>query len=140
VKGSREARPPAADALLLDTHTLLWWLAEPERLSATAHAVIADPQASIAVSAASGWEIATKVRLGKLPAAQELTQDLPSLLAEQGFDILPVKLPHGLHAGAYAIAHRDPFDRLLAAQAELEGLTLVSLDPALRAFPCRLLW
>lgn len=92
------------------------------------------------MSAASGWEIATKVRLGKLPAAQELTQDLPGILEAQGFEMLPVKLPHGLRAGAYDVAHRDPFDRLLAAQAELEGLTLVSLDPALHAFPCRILW
>jgi PIN domain nuclease of toxin-antitoxin system len=137
---ARAVAPAEAGPWLLDTHALLWWLAEPERLSPTAHAVIADPQASISVSAASGWEIATKVRLGKLPALQELTQELPGILAEQGFEILPVRLPHGLRAGAYAIAHRDPFDRLLAAQAELEGLTLVSLDPALRAFPCRLLW
>ncbi len=137
---ARKAAQAEVGPWLLDTHALLWWLAEPERLSPAAHAVMADPQASIAVSAASGWEIATKVRLGKLPAIQELTQDLAGILTEQGFEILPVKLSHGLRAGAYDVAHRDPFDRLLAAQAELEGLTLVSLDPALRAFPCRLLW
>ncbi len=140
MKALREAKPAAADPLLLDTHTLLWWLAEPTRLSRTAHALIADPHTRVAVSAASGWEIATKIRLGKLPAAAELTQQLPTILAAQGFEILSVKLPHGLRAGTYAMPHRDPFDRLLAAQAELEGLTLVSLDPALRAFPCRLLW
>jgi PIN domain nuclease of toxin-antitoxin system len=92
------------------------------------------------VSAASGWEIATKVRLGKLPVANELLEDLPELLAAQGFQLLPITLLHGLHAGGYTLGHRDPFDRLLAAQAELSGLTLVSLDPALRAFPCCLLW
>jgi PIN domain nuclease of toxin-antitoxin system len=86
------------------------------------------------------WEIATKVRLGKLPAANELLGDLPELLAGQGFQLLPITLLHGLHAGGYNLAHRDPFDRLLAAQAELSDLTLVSLDPALQAFPCRLLW
>ena len=92
------------------------------------------------MSAASGWEIATKVRLGKLPVAKELLEDLPELLAAQGFQLLPITLLHGLHAGSYKLGHRDPFDRLLAAQAELSGLTLVSLDPALRAFPCCLLW
>ena len=92
------------------------------------------------VSAASGWEIATKVRLGKLPVANELLEDPHELLAAQGFQLLPITLLHGLHAGGYTLGHRDPFDRLLAAQAELSGLTLVSLDPALRAFPCCLLW
>jgi PIN domain nuclease of toxin-antitoxin system len=94
----------------------------------------------VLASAASGWAIATKVRLGKLPAASELVDDLPHLLAAQGFELLPITLRHGLHAGGYAMPHRDPFDRLLAAQAELGQLTLVSLDPALKAFPCRLLW
>lgn len=131
------SHPPA---LLLDTHALLWWLAEPDRLSPAAHQALADPGHRVHVSAATGWEIATKVRLGKLPAASELLDDLPQLLAAQGFEQLPITLRHGLHAGLYPMAHRDPFDRLLAAQAELGGLTLVSLDPALQAFPCRLLW
>ena len=126
--------------LLLDTHALLWWLAEPDRLSPAAHQALADPDNRVHVSAASGWEIATKVRLGKLPAASELLDELPQLLAAQGFEQLPITLRHGLHAGLYPVAHRDPFDRLLAAQAELGGFTLVSLDPALQAFPCRLLW
>jgi PIN domain nuclease of toxin-antitoxin system len=100
------------------------------------------------VSAASGWELATKRRLGKRPGAEALLEDLPSLLQQQGFLPLAVQLHHGVHAGGYRQAHRDPhrcaedcvFDRLLAAQAELEGLQLVSLDPALATFPCRLLW
>jgi PIN domain nuclease of toxin-antitoxin system len=125
---------------LLDTHALLWWLAEPDRLSPAANAAMADPGNRVCVSAASGWEIATKVRLGKLPAVSELLDDLPQLLAAQGFEPLPITLLHGLHAGSYPMVHRDPFDRLLAAQAELDGLTLVSLDPALQAFPCSLLW
>jgi PIN domain nuclease of toxin-antitoxin system len=126
--------------LLLDTHALLWWLAEPDRLSPEAQAAIAEPANGVHVSAASGWEIATKVRLGKLPAARELLDDLPGLLAAQGFQLMPITLQHSLHAGSYPIPHRDPFDRLLAAQAELAMLALVSIDPALQAFPCRLLW
>jgi len=130
-----------APSLLLDTHALLWWLAEPEKLSMPAQAAIADPAAKVFVSAASGWELATKARLGKRPGAERLLlQDLPSLLQNQGFQPLAVQLRHGVHAGGYPQAHRDPFDRLLAAQAELEGLQLVSLDPALATFPCRLLW
>lgn len=132
-----KSHPPE---LLLDTHALLWWLAEPDRLSPAAHQAISDPGNRVHVSAASGWEIATKVRLGKLPATSELLDDLPQLLAAQGFEALPITLLHGLHAGRYSMAHRDPFDRLLAAQAELGGLTLVSLDPALQSFPCNLLW
>jgi PIN domain nuclease of toxin-antitoxin system len=117
-----------APALLLDTHALLWWLVEPEKLSSLAFAAINDPAASIFVSAASGWELATKARLGQLPGAEGLLQDLPSFLQKQGFQPLAVQLHHGVHAGGYPQAHRDPFDRLLAAQA------------ALAAFPCRLLW
>jgi len=126
--------------LLLDTHALLWWLAEPSRLSRAALAAIAEPSNQVFVSAATAWELATKVRLGKLEIAEPLLSDLPQLLAAQGFERLPVELRHGLRAGGYRQAHRDPFDRLLAAQAELESLALVSLDGALRDFPCRLLW
>jgi PIN domain nuclease of toxin-antitoxin system len=129
-----------ATSLLLDTHALLWWLVEPEKLSPLAQTAIHDPTATIFVSAASGWELATKVRLGKLPGAEGLLQDLASLVRQQGFQPLPVQVHHGIRAGGYPQPHRDPFDRLLAAQAELEGRQLVSVDPALTSFPCRLLW
>jgi PIN domain nuclease of toxin-antitoxin system len=126
--------------LLLDTHALLWWLADPKQLSAKAHAAIGDPEHQVLVSAASAWELATKVRLGKLEMGQQLLSQLPDVLASQGFELLPILFSHGLRAGGYPQAHRDPFDRLLAAQAELENLTLVTLDPALQACPCQLLW
>ena len=126
--------------LLLDTHALIWWLVESDRLSPEAQAAIAEPANGVHVSDASGWEIATKVRLGKLPAAKEWLDDLTGLLAAQKFQFLPITLQHGLHARRYTIPRRDPFDRLLAAQAELAMLTLVTLDPALQAFPCRMLW
>jgi len=126
--------------LLLDTHALLWWLAEPCRLSRAASAAIAESSNQVFVSAATAWELATKVRLGTLEIAEPLLSDLPYLLAAQGFEMLSVDLRHGLSAGGYPQAHRDPFDRLLVAQAELESLTLVSIDAALRDFPCRLLW
>ncbi|MCT0202154.1 type II toxin-antitoxin system VapC family toxin [Synechococcus sp. CS-603] len=126
--------------LLLDTHALLWWLAEPELLSAPVLAALVDPSQQVFVSAASAWEIATKHRLGRLPSADIVLQEGWTLLEAQGFVALPVTWRHGLRAGSYALAHRDPFDRLLAAQAELDGLTLVTDDPALASFPCRRLW
>jgi PIN domain nuclease of toxin-antitoxin system len=138
VSGIASTEP--SNRLLLDTHALLWWLAEPERLSAKAHAAIQDSSNQVLVSAASAWELATKVRLGKLEIVSQLLAELPEVLTSQGFDLLPIQFSHGLRAGGYQQLHRDPFDRLLAAQAELEQLTLVSLDSALQAFPCQLLW
>jgi len=92
-----------------------------------------------ATSRASRQNPGIDVRLGKLPGPEDLLQDLTSLLHQQGFQPLAMQLHHGVRAGGYAQSHRDPFDRLLAAQAELEGLQLVSIDPALATFPCRLL-
>ena len=120
-------------------HSLGHWV-QIRRLSPLAQTAITDPATTIFVSAASGCELATRVRLGKLPGGEGLLQDLPSLLHQQGFQPLAVQLHHGIRAGGYPQPHRDPFDRLLAAQAELEGLQLVSVDPALAPFPCRLLW
>ena len=127
-------------AFLLDTHALLWWLAEPERLSPVVHATLADPAHTVFISAASAWEIATKHCLGRLPTAELLLQDGWSLMERQGFQPLPVSWSHGLRAGSYGMPHRDPFDRLLAAQAELEQLILITLDPAFAPFPCQTLW
>ncbi|MCX5937006.1 MAG: type II toxin-antitoxin system VapC family toxin [Cyanobium sp. LacPavin_0920_WC12_MAG_62_9] len=127
-------------AFLLDTHALLWWLAEPERLSSVVHATLADPAQPVFISAASAWEIATKHRLGRLPTAEVLLQEGWPLMESQGFQSLPVSWIHGLRAGSYPMPHRDPFDRLLAAQAELEQLILITLDPALAPFPCQTLW
>ena len=127
-------------AFLLDTHTLLWWLAEPERRSPAVYATLSDPLQPVFISAASAWEIATKHRLGRLPTADVLLQAGWPLLEQQGFQPLPVSWRHGVQAGRYPLPHRDPFDRLLAAQAELEQLILLTLDPALAPFPCQTLW
>ena len=127
-------------AFLLDTHALLWWLAEPECLSPGVHATLADPGQPVFISAASAWEIATKHRLGRLPTAEVLLQEGWPLMERQGFQPLPVSWSHGLRAGSYPMPHRDPFDRLLAAQAEIEQVILITLDPALAPFPCQTLW
>ena len=101
--------------LLLDTHTLLWALAEPQRLSAHAADLIRDPTNVVLVSAASAWEIATKHRLGKLPGAGPIVAGFVAHLATLRAEELPVRSIHALQAGSFVVEHRDPFDRMLAA-------------------------
>ncbi|MGY2084777.1 type II toxin-antitoxin system VapC family toxin [Blastococcus sp. SYSU DS0539] len=110
--------------LLLDTHVLLWWLPDDPRLAATMHEAIADPGASVAVSAVSAWEIAIKSALGKL----ELPDGLADELHRQGFDELPITVEDGLAAGALPRHHDDPFDRMLIAQAGRRRLVVVTAD------------
>lgn len=125
---------------LLDTHALLFWLFDDRRLSRRARATIADPAHRILVSAASAWEIATKHRLGKLDAAEELVTDVGLWVRRAGFAEMPITLAHGQRAGAWPIAHRDPFDRMLAAQSAMEGVPLVTRDPELAQFPIERVW
>jgi PIN domain nuclease of toxin-antitoxin system len=125
---------------LLDTHTLLWWLVDDPALSATAKEAIANERHAILVSAASAWEIATKHRLGKLPIAAELIPRFNELVTADGFEHLPVTHLHAVRAGSYPQDHRDPFDRMLAAQSSLESATLISRDPVFALFDTRVLW
>ena len=125
---------------LLDTHTLLYAIARPHLLSAKAFAVIHDPLSSLFTSSASAWEIATKYRLGKLPHAEPLIVDYLGSLARLGAGEIPVTSSHALLAGSFEVAHKDPFDRILAAQARLENLTVISADPAFDALGVRRLW
>jgi PIN domain nuclease of toxin-antitoxin system len=99
-----------------------------------------DPTSRILVSAASVWELSLKHRQGKLPELATAMADLPGLLQADGFLPLPISLAHGLRAGGYSQPHRDPFDRMLAAQAELERLVLITADPQLSGFPCQTFW
>lgn len=126
--------------LLLDTHALLWWWTDDARLSTLARAAISDEANTVYVSAASAWEIATKHRLGKLGEVPQAAPRFAELVAADGFQPLAVQQAHALRAGAWPQDHRDPFDRMLAAQTEIEGLTLVTCDAALAAFGCRQLW
>jgi len=130
--------------LLIDSHVVIWWWTERASLSATAMALLTDRSSVVAVSAASAWEIGTKHRLGKLPQLDARFSDLPaqfiSEVAQDGFDLLPITAEHGLRAGTYKGGHRDPFDRLLAAQAELERMILITRDAAFADFPCERLW
>ena len=126
--------------ILLDTHALLWWMIGNPRLSPRAREAVGAPSAEVFVSAASAWELAVKLRLGKLPEAGRLTHRLAESLAEQEFKTLPISLEHGRLGGLLPGAHRDPFDRMLAAQALLEDLVLVTNDPALPTFGVKTLW
>lgn len=126
--------------LLLDTHALIWWLAGDEALSRRAREAIADEVNEIAVSAASAMEIATKFRIGKLPGAALLAQSFEEIIAEQGFGELPISVHHARLAGDMNIAHKDPFDRLLIAQAQVEDMVLVSNEAQFDGFAVKRLW
>lgn len=126
--------------LLLDTHAFLWWVTDDARLSDPARAAVCDENNPVFVSAASAWEMATKHRLGKLGEAEAAIERFAELVAADGFTHLAMSYRHALHAGRYAVEHRDPFDRMLAAQSELEELILVTRDPAFAAFAIRTLW
>ena len=126
--------------ILLDTHALLWWLFDDPKLSARARDCIRSPASDVYVSSASAWEVATKLRLGKLPEAREAAEQLPALIRRARFTPLPITLEHAHRAGNLPAVNRDPFDRMLAAQASLEGLSLVTLDPAFALFDVQTLW
>ena len=126
--------------LLLDTHALIWWLAGDEALSRSAQAAIADEANGIAVSAASAMEVATKYRIGKLPNAALLARNFETIIADQGFDELPITVHHARVAGEMKIEHKDPFDRLLIAQAQAEDMVLVSNETLFDAFAVNRLW
>ncbi len=126
--------------LLLDTHALLWWLLDDPQLPATARQAIAARETTVLVSAASGWEVATKVRIGRLPEARMLVGGLEAAVRREGFAVLPVGLAHALAAGSLPGPHRDPFDRLLMAQARIEDAMLVTNDVAIRHYGLPILW
>ncbi len=116
--------------MLLDTHAFLWWSSDDPRLGAAEREAVSDPENEVFLSAASVWEIAIKQALGriKLPAPVSATA------ARHGLVPLPITFEHAETAGSLPPLHRDPFDRMLLAQARVESLTLVTLDPALRAY------
>jgi PIN domain nuclease of toxin-antitoxin system len=120
---------------LLDTHALLWVLTEPARLGTEAREIIADRASQLVVSAVSGWEIATKQRLGKLPQADVLVGAYSRHLDRLGVERLPIAEDHALLAGSLGWGHRDPFDRMLAAQAMLESMSLITHDRAFEGLP-----
>ncbi len=125
---------------LLDTHTLIWWMTTDPHLSKSARNLIEQESNISLVSAVSAWEIATKVRLGRLPAAADLVQDFVDDLRRERMEILAVSAEHGIRAGLLPGPHKDPFDRMLIAQALSENLPIVSNDRALDGYGVRRLW
>lgn len=121
--------------LLLDTHVVLWWLQDSPLLGTTAHEAIEEPDNWVAVSSASAFEIAIKKKLGKLGAPDDLEEQLDT----NAFEKLPVTFAHGLAAGALPLHHRDPFDRLLIAQARIDDLALVTADQQIRSYDVSIL-
>ena len=126
--------------LLLDTHALLWWLNDDRLLPAKARKLIALGSNAVVVSAASAWEIATKVRLGKLDMAANLAADFSNVLGQEGFESLPISVDHALRAGLLPGPHKDPFDRMLIAQAQAEGVPILSSDAVFDGYGVRRLW
>lgn len=121
--------------VLVDTHALIWASVSPERLGQQASATLRSRRITVVVSAATAWEIATKVRLGKLPAAVEILDQYEEVLGRLGAEDLAVSRHHALLAGSLRWEHRDPFDRMLAAQAIIEGLPLLSADRVFGTLP-----
>ncbi|MBA2347798.1 MAG: type II toxin-antitoxin system VapC family toxin [Solirubrobacterales bacterium] len=121
---------------LVDTHAVLWWLGNDARLPAAARALIAEPENELLVSVASLWEIAIKRKLGRL----EVVDDLPQVIVREGFRWLAVSPAHVWAVRNLELHHRDPFDRLLVAQASIEGIPVISADPRLPVYGIDVRW
>ena len=126
--------------LLLDTHVLVWWLGEDVRLSGQVHDQISDYANDTMVSSVSVWELATKQRIGKWPGVDGLVTAFELEMDRRGFAVIDLLVPHARLAGSLPGRHRDPFDRMLVAQAMVEGATLVTSDVKLAEFGGRILW
>jgi PIN domain nuclease of toxin-antitoxin system len=125
--------------VLLDTHAVIWWFEGAVGLSKRASSIIAGPDNFILVSAAVGWELAIKVNLGRFNTPS-LVHELHGLIEREGFAELPISLEHAVRAGMLPLHHRDPFDRLLVAQAQALGAPILSADRALDAYDVRRIW
>jgi PIN domain nuclease of toxin-antitoxin system len=126
--------------LLLDTNIIVWWLLDRARISRAAAAAMADPENAAFASAASAFEIAIKQRIGKVPLAEEAVRSLPEDLEAAGIVLLEITFRQAILAGRFASEHRDPFDRLIAAQARAEDMPVVTSDPAFADFGVKVIW
>ena len=126
--------------LLLDTHAVLWWATGSGKLSKKAAAAISSPANEPLVSAVSAWEIAVKLRKGTLSLPRHLAAEIPRLPVRLGFPVLELIWSHAERAASWDVAHGDPFDRILAAQSEIENIPLVTRDPAFLEFGTKTLW
>lgn len=125
---------------LLDTHTFLWWISDDERLSLRVREIISNRHNTLLVSAASGWEMAIKLKLGKLKLARPPEPFITDQIAINAFEILPIQMHHALHVYTLLDHHRDPFDRMLIAQSQLENLPILTSDPHIALYPVEVIW
>ena len=125
---------------LLDTHAFLWWIIDSTRLSRVAYQAIASETNEIVVSAASAWEIATKHRIGKLPEGGVVARDVAGYIAVQGFDALAISVADAQRAGGLPGIHRDPFDRMIIAQALRRDMSIISVDAQFDRYGVSRLW
>lgn len=126
--------------VLIDTHVLVWWFLGDRRVPAAVRTLIDTDGSTVFVSAASAWEITTKYRLGKMPEAEKLVDRFFDFMVDCDFGALPVTVAHGHRAGLLPGTHKDPFDRMLVAQAIIEDMDLVSSDPAMARLGARVVW
>ena len=126
--------------VLLDTHTFLWWITDSPRLSARAREVIRDSNNELFFSAASGWEIAIKAQLGRLQLPDNLEQFIVEQLSLNIILVLPIQLRHALHVYTLPQHHRDPFDRMLVAQSQVENLPILTTDPQIAQYDVETIW
>jgi PIN domain nuclease of toxin-antitoxin system len=126
--------------ILIDTHALLWWLTDDPSLSRAARKAMAETSNALLVSAASAWEIATKVRLGRLPGAAELAADFQGFMRQEGFTTVDITADHAIRAGLLPGPLKDPFDRMLISQAQAENVPIVTSERAFEAYGVRRVW
>jgi PIN domain nuclease of toxin-antitoxin system len=125
---------------LLDSHALLWWILDDPALPPTAREAISGMNNTILVSAASAWELAIKLRAGKLPEAAELISNFSIEIDREGFQLLPISVEHGIRAGLLPGPHKDPFDRMLIAQSQAENMPIISNETIFESYGVRRLW
>jgi PIN domain nuclease of toxin-antitoxin system len=126
--------------VLLDTHSFLWWITDDPRLSMRAREIMSDGENHLFFSAASAWEIAIKARLGRLTISEPIATFVPAQLAENAIEGLPIGLSHALHVHSLPDHHRDPFDRMLIAQSQIENLPILTGDAWIARYPVETVW
>ncbi len=126
--------------VLVDTHTLIWWATDDPKLSRKAQAILSSLETDVFVSAASAWELSTKVRIGKLPGLETFAAEFPARIRALGFSDLAIQVEHGQRAGLLPGNHKDPFDRMLIAQAQAENMPIVSNERVFDAYHVRRIW
>jgi PIN domain nuclease of toxin-antitoxin system len=126
--------------VLLDTHTFLWWITDDPRLSGKARETIANRNNELYLSAASGWEIMIKMKIGRLSLPKNPRHFIADQLLLNNIESLPIQMSHALHLHSLPDHHRDPFDRMIVAQAQLEKLPILSCDSQIAKYEVRVIW